>query len=450
MEKILLEEFPDEISHTWTRNGAPEVATDAGDVQTTDIFVSLKPREKWTKAQTQTELVELMQEAVGQLPGQTTWFTQPIEQRINEMISGVRCDVALKLFGDDFDTLVAKAQELGAVLNSVSGCQDLSTEQIQGQPNLRIKIQQDQIARYGLPAERVLAVVEAIGSKSLGQVIEGDLPFPLAARLPETLCRSSTEIANVLLLTPSGERLPLSHVATVEKTTGPKMIPREWSRRRITVQCNVRGRDVGSFIADAQSQVRRKVDLPPGYHVEWGGQFENMQRAQHRLAIVVPLALALIALLLFAAYRSTIDMLVVFASVPFACAGGIFALWAREMPISISAAVGFISLSGVSVLNSMVIVSATRELIGQGMAQIDAVLAATSERLAPVMMTTLVASVGFAPMAFSQGVGSEVQRPLATVVIGGVISSTLMTLVVLPVLYLVLRSRFLSQAATQN
>jgi cobalt-zinc-cadmium resistance protein CzcA len=347
--------------------------------------------------------------------------------------------VALKLFGENFDTLVDKAAELETTLRSVPGCVDVSTEQIQGQPTLRIKVDQDQIARYGLPAERVLEVVEALGGKPLGDVVEGQYRFPLAARLPEDLSRNVASLAGMLLLTPAGERLPLGHVATVEKTTGPKMIPREWSQRRITVQCNVRGRDLGSFIAEAQQRIREQVLLPPNYRVEWGGQFENMRRAQARLAIVVPIALALIAGLLYLAYRSGVDTLVVFASVPMASAGGVLALWARDMPLSISAAVGFITLSGVSVLNSMVIVSEIRRLLGGGVSLERAIIEAPLARLRTVIMTTLVASAGFAPMAISAGVGSEVQRPLATVVIGGIVSSTVMTLFILPALYGALR-----------
>ncbi len=447
MERLLLAHYPDEIAHLWSRNGAPEVATDAGDVQATDLFVGLTPRSRWRKARTQTELVGLMQQTVGHLPGQTTWFTQPIEQRINEMISGVRSDVALKLFGDDFDTLVGKAAELEAVLAGVPGCVDVATEQIQGQPTLRIKVDQDQIARYGLPAERVLEVVEALGSKPLGEVVDGQYRFPLAARLPDALARNAAALAGVLLLTPAGEWMPLGHVATLEKTTGPKMIPREWSRRRISVQCNVRGRDLGSFIAEARRRIEEKVPLPPNYRVEWGGQFENMRRAQGRLAIVVPIALVLIGGLLYLAYRSAADALVVFASVPLACAGGALALWVRAMPVSISAAVGFITLSGVAVLNSMVIVSEIRRLRNTGLSLTEAAIEAPIARLQTVIMTTLVATAGFAPMAFSDGVGSEVQRPLATVVIGGIVTSTLMTLVVLPALYAAVRKRFAAAPA---
>jgi cobalt-zinc-cadmium resistance protein CzcA len=442
MEKTLLAEFPHEVAQVWSRNGAPEVATDAGDVQTTDMCVALRPRGDWRVARSQMELVAKMQAAVGELPGQTTWFTQPIEQRINEMVSGVRSDVAVKLFGDNFDTLVAEARRLEAVLAAVPGCQGLTVEQIQGQPALRIKVQQDQIARYGLPVDRVLDVVEAVGSKPLGEVIEGERRVPLVARLPEALCHSAAELASVILLTPSGERLPLDHLAKVEKTFGPKMISRESSRRRITVQCNVRGRDVGSFVAEAQRAVRDQIVLPSGYWLAWGGQFENIERAQRRLLLVVPLSLALITGLLFMAYRTAGDMLVVLASVPMACAGGVIALAVREMPLSISATVGFITLSGVSVLNSMVILSAVRLRLAAGVPTRTAIFEAMTGRLRTVMMTTLVASAGFAPMAFSDGVGAEVQRPLATVVIGGVLSSTLLTLFVLPVLYAAMRRRW--------
>ncbi|HTU26166.1 MAG TPA: efflux RND transporter permease subunit, partial [Pirellulales bacterium] len=268
-----------------------------------------------------------------------------------------------------------------------------------------------------------------------------------AARLPEEVCRSAEQLARVMLLTPSGERLPLDHLAKIEKTLGPKMISREASRRRITVQCNVRDRDVGSFVADAQRAIGEQIQLPPGCWLVWGGQFENIERAERRLALVVPLSLALIVGLLFAAYRSAGDALLVLASVPVACAGGVIALALRGMPLSISATVGFITLSGVSVLNSMVILSAVRLRTAAGLPLRRAVPEAMIARLRTVMMTTLVASAGFAPMALSEGVGAEVQRPLATVVIGGVISSTLLTLIVLPVLYVALRRRWPLAAA---
>jgi len=447
MERMLMQNFPDEVSHCWTRTGAPEVATDAGDVQVSEIFVSLKPREHWKKAEGQSDLVTHMNEIIGRFPGQTVWFTQPIEQRINEMVSGVRADVALKLFGDDIDTLVAKGNELRKVLGSVAGCEDLSIEQIKGQPILQIKVDQDRIARYGVSADSVLDLVESISGKPLGEVIEGQLRFPLAARLPEPMRDNPQAISEILMLTQTQERLPLGALATIQRVEGPKMISREWSKRRLTVQCNVRGRDIGSFIAEAQRKVAEQVPLPERYTVEWGGQFENMQRAQKRLAIVVPLALALIVVLLYVTYKNAIDTFCAFTSVPMACIGGVAFLWMRGMPISISAAVGFITLSGVSVLNNMVFVSACRNLLREGMSPYPAIVTAAMTRLRTVMMTALVASVGFAPMALSSGMGAEVQRPLATVVIGGVICSTVMELLVMPALYsLLVREKAETQA----
>jgi len=436
MERLLLDEFPDEVAAVWSRSGSPEVATDAGALEATDMFISLKDRHKWAKAKTQVELVSQMEQRISIIPGQVVWFTQPIEQRINEMISGVRADVALKLFGNDFETLVPKARELQQVLAGINGVADLNVEQVTGQPILRIKVRQDDLARYGVPAEAVLSLIESIGSKSLGEVVEGQLRFPLVIRLPDDLRTGADAIEQILLPTPRGERIPLSRLADIELISGPKLISREWGQRRVTIQCNVRGRDVGSFVAEAQQRLAKDVQLPAGqFRIEWGGQFENMQRAQQRLTIVVPAALCLIIALLYATYRRVIDTMFVFASVPFACVGGILALALREMPLSISAAVGFITLSGVSVLNSMILVSALRPRLNAGEYPLDVLPEVAGECLRTVIMTALVASVGFIPMAISQGTGAEVQRPLATVVIGGVVSSTAMTLLILPVMY---------------
>jgi cobalt-zinc-cadmium resistance protein CzcA len=437
MEQILLEQFPDEVEYVWSRCGTAEVATDPMGIEMTDFFITLKPRQQWTKARTQSELVELMEKELADIPGQNMSFTQPIEQRVNEMISGVRADVAVKLFGDEFDTLTAKAQEIEAVLRSVEGCEDLAIEQLTGQPVLQVRINQDQVARYGVSARAVLDLVEAIGARPVGEVVEGQLRFPLVVRLPATYRASPETVASLLVATASGERIPLSRLARVEVVEGPATISREWGQRRITVQCNVRGRDVGSFVAEAQRKIAARVDLPRGrYRVEWGGQFENLQRARTRLLIVVPIALVLILALLHFTYNRLMDALLVFTGVPFACVGGVLALWAREMPFSISAGVGFVALSGVSVLNSMVLVTFIRQLLHRGQSLREAIEEAALTRLRPVLMTALVASLGFLPMALSTGMGAEVQRPLATVVIGGVLSSTLLTLLVLPVLYL--------------
>ncbi len=436
MEKALLAAFPDEIEQVWSRQGSPEVATDAGSIESTDMFISLRNRDQWKQATTQSELVDLIAHEVDDIPGQTIWFTQPIEQRINEMISGVRSDVALKVFGDDFDVLLKSARRFEHLLEAIPGCSDLAVEQIVGQPILRITVKQDQIARYGVPAQMVLDLVESIGSKVLGEVVEGQFRFPLVVRLPEALRASPDSIGSITVAAPSGELIPLSRLADIRVVDGPKLISREWSKRRITIQCNVRGRDVGSFVADAQREIAAEPGLvPEGYRLEWGGQFENLERAQGRLLIVVPLALALIVGLLYLTYRNTTDTLFVFASVPFACVGGIAAMWLRDMPLSISSAIGFITLSGVSVLNSMVLASFIRGCQKQGLPADEAVETGALTCLRTVIMTALVASVGFVPMALSSGAGAEVQRPLATVVIGGVISSTIMTLVVLPALY---------------
>jgi cobalt-zinc-cadmium resistance protein CzcA len=352
------------------------------------------------------------------------------------MISGVRSDVAVKLYGDDLEILATKAKELQDVLESIDGSADVSAERLSGQPNLQIRVRQDQIARYGVPARTVIQLVESLAGRSLGEVVEGQFRFPLVAQLPERFRASPEAVGGMLVTAPSGERLPLSRLATIEVVEGPPKVLREAGQRRVVVQCNVRGRDLGSFAAEAQRRVAEQLTLPPGrYRLEWGGQFENLDRARQRLTIVVPIALALIFTLLYLTYRHLGEVLLVFSAVPFASVGGLLALLVRGLPFSISAGVGFIALSGVSVLNSMVLVSFIRQLREGGMPLDQAVEEATLTRLRPVLMTALVASLGFLPMALSTGVGAEVQRPLATVVIGGIISSTLLTLLVLPVLY---------------
>lgn len=435
MEQALLAAFPNEISHVWSRVGEPKVNTDAGSPETTDMFVTLQPRGQWTKAATQDELVQLMERELKQFKGQVIWFTQPIEMRINEMLTGVRADVAIKLFGEDIDALIATADRLEKLLASIPGSADLATDDVAGQPILQIRLDQDEIARYGITAASVLDVIEAISGKGVGEILEGQLRFPLAIRLPEELRTSPETISEIMLSAPSGDRIPLSRLARIEEIRGPKLITREWGKRRISVQCNVRGRDVGSFVAEAQRRIAREIRLPQGFRIDWGGQFENMQRAQQRLTIVVPLALASIVALLYFTYRNALDTLFIFTSVPFACVGGVTAMWVRDMPLSVSAAVGFITLSGVSVLNSMVVVSALKARLAEGVPPQEAIPQAALSSLRTVLMTALVASVGFIPMATSAGTGAEVQRPLATVVIGGVISSTAMSLFVLPILY---------------
>ena len=383
-------------------------------------------------------LIAKIQQTLRDLPGQRIAMTQPIEMRINEMISGVRSDVAAVLYGDDYDVLVEKAREIERVLGSIRGSADVVTEQVTGQPVLEIRVKQDEIARYGVPAQTVLDLVESLGTLDVGEVFEGQLRFPLVIRLPEKARANPAVIGAIPIATPAGEQIPLSRLASITVREGPSTIKREWYQRRISITSNIRGRDMGSFVAEARQKVADQVQLPPGrYRVEWGGQFENLERARERLLIVVPIVLVLIFGLLYLTYHNVVDAVRVFTGVPFAWTGGIFALWIRDMPFSISAAVGFIALSGVAVLDDMLLVSTIRRLRQRGMDLEQAVEEAALTRLRPVLMTTLVAALGFVPMAFNTGMGAEVQRPLATVVIGGVISATIMSLLVLRVLYMV-------------
>jgi heavy metal efflux system protein len=438
MERTILKSFPDEVQHVWSRIGSAEVATDPMGIELTDMFITLKPRAEWKRARSQDELMTLVHKALRDMPGQRIAMTQPIEMRLNEMISGVRSDVGVKLFGDDFGILEEKAKEIERVLKSIPGNADVNVEQITGQPVVQIRIKQDEIARYGVSAADVLNLVESVGSFPVGDIQEGQVHFPLIVRLPESCRHSPESIGDIEILSASGDRIPIGRLAEIRLVEGPSTITREWGYRRITISANVRGRDLGGFVAEAQERVRDEVRMPGGrYHIEWGGQFENLIQARQRLMMVVPLALLLILALLYLTYGNLVDTLRVATGIPFAWTGGIVALWMRDMPFSISAAIGFIALSGVAVLDDMLLVSTIRALRKRGMALVQAVETAAIIRLRPVLMTTLVAAGGFIPMAFNTSMGSEVQRPLATVVIGGVISAMLMSLLVLRVLYMV-------------
>ena len=435
MERMVLSAFPDEVEHVWARCGTGEVATDPMGPEETDFFITLKPRQGWKKALTQDELVGKIQELLKDMPGQKMQFSQPIEQRVNEMISGARGDVVVKIFGDDFDVLTEKANDVQDVLRSM-GEPDVSVQQLGGQPELQVRLRQEQLGRYGVSARTVLELVEALGGKVVGDVAEGQRRFPLALRLPEEIRRRPDAVRGLLVTTPGGERLPLSQLADVQVVEGRAKIGRESGQRVVLVQCNVRNQNLGQFVESARRRVAEAVALPGGrYRIEWGGEMEHFDRAFRRGLIAGSVALVLILLLLYVTYRRLGEVVMVFTAVPFAAVGGVLALWVRGMPFSISAGVGFIALSGVSVLNSMVLVSFIRHLREKGVDLDAAVEEAALTRLRPVLMTALVASLGFVPMAVSTGVGAEVQRPLATVVIGGVISSTLLTLLVLPVLY---------------
>jgi cobalt-zinc-cadmium resistance protein CzcA len=438
MEKAIRADFPDEVEHVWCRVGTAEVATDPMGVEMTDLYITLKPRARWRKATTQAELTDHIEKMLRAIPGQRLSFTQPIKMRLDEMDSGVRADVAVKVFGDDLDVLKEKAVQIEKVLKAIDGSADVNAEQVTGQPVLQVTVNAQELARYGLPARAVLDLIESVGSKPLGDVVEGQLRFPLAIRLPERWRADPEAIKSLLIAAPSGERVPLARVARVQTVEAPSTITREWGQRRVVVTANVRGRDLGSFMDEARRQVANEVQLPHEgrYRIEWGGQFAHYERARLRLAIVVPLAGILVFGLLYLTYRNVVDALRVFTGVPFGWVGGIVALWLRDMPFSISAAVGFIALSGVAVLDDMILVSYIRQLRRKGLSVDEAVRQAAVTRLRPVLMTTLVASLGFLPMALSTGMGAEVQRPLATVVIGGVIGAMVMSLLVLRVLYL--------------
>ncbi len=443
IEKMLLQKFPDEVRYVWSRIGTAEVATDPMGVELTDVFIALKPRLDWKRASTQDELTALIEVDVKKVQGIQYELLQPIEHRINEMISGSRSQLAVKIFGDDFAVLQAKGEEIGAILREIPGNADVYSSSMSAQPVLRIKLKQDELARYGVQAHQVLQLVQSIGSLPLSEVVQGQVRFPLVVRLPEQHRGSPEAIGAMQLRTATGERLPLSRLADIEIVESPSTIRREWGQRCLNVTCNVRGRDLGSFVADVQQQVGKQVQLPTGrYRIEYGGQFENLIRAEQRLMIVVPIALSLIFMLLYFTYHNFVDALRVFTGVPFAWVGGIIALWLRDMPFSISAGIGFIAMSGVAVLDDMILVSYVRQLREKGLALDEAVTQAAVTRLRPVLMTTLVAALGFLPMAFSTGMGAEVQRPLATVVIGGVIGAMIMSLLVLRVLYMVFNSAF--------
>jgi cobalt-zinc-cadmium resistance protein CzcA len=442
IEQFLVDRFPDEVEHVWTRTGSAEVTTDPMGLELSDVFITLTPRDRWTRAETQDELVEAMSADLSEWPAMRAIFTQPIEMRVNEMNAGIRSDLGVMLFGDDFDVLREKAAEIERILGTLDGAADVLAEQTTGQPVLRVEVDRDAIARHGIPARDVLAMARAVGPVEVGSVQEGQLRFPIAIRLDEPHRGSPEAIGRLLVSAPNGDRVPLRRLANIEIEEGPSTVQRTWGRRRIVVEANVRGRDVGSFVQEARAAIQERVDLPGGYYVRYGGQFEHLQNAKKRLMIVVPIALALILLLLYLTYRRVSDALRVFTGVPFAAVGGIVALWLRDMPFSVSAGVGFVALSGVAVLGDMVLVSAIRDRLRAGDPLGRAIATAARRRLRPVLMTALVASLGFVPMALNTGFGAEVQRPLATVVIGGVFSSTALTLLVVPILFSVTSGRW--------
>ena len=434
IEKVL-KGFP-EVTTVVSRIGQAEIPTDPMGVEVSDIYVILKPREEWATAKDREGLIEAMDKALDKaVPGVLFSYSQPIELRMQELIAGVRSDVAISLYGDDLDTLKQKADEIVRVVAQVPGAADTKAEQVAGLPFLRIRIDRAAIARYGINASQVLDVVESMGGKEVGQVLEGQRRFALQVRFQPKDRADIEGIRNIKVADPQGRLIPLSQLASIQVEQGPAQISRESIQRRISVETNVRGRDLSSFVAEARQAVDQRVKLPPGYLLEWGGQFQNLQDATKRLIIVVPVALFLIFVLLYTTFNSARLAALIFINVPMAATGGVLALYLRGLPFSISAAVGFIALFGVAVLNGVVLVSYINQMRQQGMSPREAAAHGAEIRLRPVMMTALVASLGFIPMALSHGAGAEVQRPLATVVIGGLVTSTLLTLLVLPAIY---------------
>jgi cobalt-zinc-cadmium resistance protein CzcA len=442
-----LKQFP-EVDRIVAKMGTAEVATDPMPPSVADTYIILKPRTAWPDPRrTKADLVAAMEAAAQKVPGNNYEFTQPIQMRFNELISGVRSDVAVKVYGDDLDVMSKTAGEIEAVLKTIPGAADVKVEQTTGLPMLTVRLDREALARYGLPAADVQELIStALGGTTVGQIFEGDRRFDLVVRLPENLRTDLAALhdlpiplphSNAPTSTPNPQlsHIPLREVATVELAPGPNQFSRENGKRLVIVTANVRGRDLGSFVAEAQARIASAVTVPPGYWLGYGGTFEQLLSATQRLQIVVPVALVLILGLLFVSLGNAKDALLVFTGVPLALTGGVAALWLREIPLSISAGVGFIALSGVAVLNGLVMLSCIRALRDTGQPLDAAIEEGCLTRLRPVLMTALVASLGFVPMALATGAGAEVQRPLATVVIGGIISSTLLTLVVLPALY---------------
>ena len=439
MQEILeqrIKSFP-EVDKVFARIGTAEVATDPMPPNVADNFVILKPRNEWPNpALTKAELVNQMERALEELPGNNYEFTQPIQMRFNELISGVRADLGIKVFGDDLDQLVITANEILGIVNSIEGVADARVEQVTGLPTLSVIPNRTALGRYGLNvAELQEWVSAAIGGESAGIIYEGDRRFELVVRLPETTRRDIDRLKFLPIPLPDGDYVPLEEVATLDTSPAPAQISRENGKRRVVVTANVRGRDLGSFVKEVQTSIREHADIPPGYWLDYGGTFEQLESASQRLSVVVPLTLVVILGILVMAFASFKDALIIFSGVPLALTGGVLSLYIRDMPLSISAGIGFIALSGVAVLNGLVMLAFIRDLWHEKGDLILAVTEGALIRLRPVLMTALVASLGFVPMALNTGTGAEVQRPLATVVIGGIISSTLLTLFVLPVLY---------------
>lgn len=435
---VILKNFPDEVREVVAKIGSPEIPTDPMPMEACDLMVILKDKSEWTKASGREELSEKMAEALKVVPGVTYGFQQPIQMRFNELMSGVRQDVAVKIFGEDLEVLTGLSKQVAQVVRTVEGARDLYVEEVSGLPQIVVKINRDEVAKYGLNIADINQTINAaFAGQSAGLVFEGEKRYDLVVRLSAENRQQIEDVRELFITTPVGQQVPLKQLAEVEFKIGPNQIQREDAKRRIIVGFNVRGRDVSSIVKEIKQKIDATINFPAGYYTTYGGQFENLEEAQARLSVAVPVALLLIFLLLFFTFHSIKQSLLIFSAIPMAAIGGVFALLLRGMPFSISAGVGFIALFGVAVLNGIVLIAEFNRLKGEGMSDLhDIVLKGTHIRLRPVLMTAAVASLGFLPMALAATAGAEVQRPLATVVIGGLVSSTLLTLFVLPCLYI--------------
>ncbi|MFQ5448674.1 MAG: efflux RND transporter permease subunit, partial [Saprospiraceae bacterium] len=436
LEKVLLDNFP-EIKEVLTRVGAAEIPTDPMPIESGDLFILLKEKDEWTTTDNLPDLVDRMKEKMSLIPGVNFEFSQPIELRFNELMTGVRSDIAIKIYGEDLDVLFEYGNKLNGLIGGISGVGDTKVEQIVGLPQMHVQYKRNKLAQYGLNVDDLNNLVKtAFAGEAAGVVFEGEKRFDLVVRLEEDFRKDIDHIKNLYVNLPGGTQVPLKEVAGINLEEGPMQISRDNAKRRIVVGVNVRNRDVESLVTEIENTLDRELQLPPGYYITYGGQFENLKAAKARLSYALPLALALIFLLLFLTFNSVTQGLLIYTAIPLSAIGGIFALYVRGMPFSISAGIGFIALFGVAVLNGIVLIAYFNELEREGVTGIrERILRGTRVRLRPVVMTAAVASFGFLPMALSTSAGAEVQRPLATVVIGGLISATILTLVVLPVLY---------------
>lgn len=426
----------DEVTGVVSRVGRGEVGAHSHPVNSVETFISLKPRDQWVNARTQEELTDYIRDQLGDVPGVLTSFTQPIKMTVDELLEGVRAELAIKLFGDDLGVLKRKADEIAGAISTVPGAVDVQADQVTGSPQLLIRVDRQSIARYGINVSDVQEVIgAAVGGETAGQIFEGIKRFDILVRFDQAHRNTPEAIGRILVQAPAGAWVPLQELATIQETVGPRQITRENNQRFITIQCNVSGRDIGSFVKEAQRTIDSEIQLPPGYFVTWGGQFRLQQEANKRLAVVIPITLLLVFILLFSTFNSLKNSLLILLNVPLALVGGVAALWLSGQNLSVPASVGFIALFGIALGNGMVLVTYINQLVREGISVDEASVQGASLRLRPVLMTALTTALGLLPLLFSHGIGSEVQRPLATVVVGGLITSTVLTLLVIPAIY---------------